>query len=104
MPTNPAASARCFPARDASGVYSKTIAIAMATRPPTASIVEWSGSWCQRQSGQNECMTEPTSSAPRLNPVKRITSTVASPLVYRLINPLASFRTQVPTKIKDGDI
>ena len=71
MPTNPAASARCFPARDASGVYSKTIAIAMATRPPTASIVEWSGSWCQRQSGHNECMTVPRSSTPMLNPVKR---------------------------------
>ena len=71
MPRNPAASAPYLSAVDVSFVCSNTIASAMATRPPTASIVEWSGSYCQRQSGHMACRAVPASSAPTLHTVAR---------------------------------
>ncbi len=61
---NPAASIRYLPAVTSLRACNKTVDVAMAIRPPTASIAEWSGSWCQRQSGHRKCTAALASSTP----------------------------------------
>src|SRR5215472_11890767 len=106
MPRNPAASAGYFHEADSSALCSSTIAIAMETRPSTASMAEWSGSWCQRQSGHKECMMMLASNAPTLHTVTRRYGRNGRFHMAGIVAGarLLTFRTQARGKIKAGAV